>query len=69
MARKFLYVSGCDDSTTVEITDLPDDQIAVVQMLASRVTDAGTTQCHPSVEVVDADHYAARDILEGEQNS
>ena len=68
MARRFLYVSGCDDSTTVEITDLPDDQIAVIQMVAKRVSDASTYQCHPEAEVIDENHYGARDYIESENN-
>lgn len=66
MARLFLYVSGCDDSTTVEITDLPDDQIKVLKAVAARVTDASASQCMPTAHVIDQDHYGARDYIESE---
>lgn len=69
MTRRFLYVSGCDDSTTVEITDLPEDQIKVLELVAQRITDASTSQCEPTAHVIDQDHYGARDLIEGEPNS
>lgn len=51
MAKEYLVeVDGCDDSTSL-IIRLDDAEFAIIEELASRVTEASTYVCKPTMDI------------------
>ena len=62
MTRRLIYVSGCDDSTSV-VLDLDDDEYALVQRIASLVSEAGGG-CMPTMDTASEgeSHWGWREV-------
>lgn len=49
MTNRLIYVSGCDDYTSV-VLDLTDDEYAVVERITAATREASTYGCMPIIE-------------------
>lgn len=48
--RRLIYVSGCDDGTSVVMT-LTDEEFAVIEAVAAATRGASSYTCQPVIEV------------------
>ena len=48
--KYIITVSGCDDSTTIEM-ELDEEQVKLLKEVADKISEAATYGCMPSMEV------------------
>lgn len=60
MTDYLITVSGCDDRTRVRV-DLNPDEVAVIDRVAERITQASDSSCQPRMSICRADEVSEDD--------
>ena len=50
MTRLRIHVSGCDDTTTIEI-EVPEGTVGTIEEIAEQICEASTYGCMPTMTV------------------